>query len=121
MTPGYILIIDDDPDIQIALGEFLGDEGYKTKGAVNGAEALKLLNSANELPRVILLDLMMPVCDGFQFREEQMKSSKLAAIPTVLLSADGSLKEKAIRLGIDDVLQKPIGLVALFSMMKKVY
>src|SRR5579862_4602951 len=69
-TCSGILIVDDDPDIRDSLKEVLEDEGYEVNGVANGREALDYLRKSPR-PCVILLDLMMPVMDGWQFRREQ--------------------------------------------------
>ena len=68
---GGILVVDDDPDIRDSLREVLEDEGYDVSCVGNGREALDHLKAASPRPCVILLDLMMPVMDGWQFRKEQ--------------------------------------------------
>src|SRR5262245_59582395 len=78
-----VLIIEDDPDIREALAEILEDEGYATVLAGNGREALDHL-AKSEMPALILLDLMMPIMDGWQFRDEQRRSPSYAAIPVVV-------------------------------------
>ena len=77
-----ILVVDDDPDIRDSLREVLEDEGYGTSCVANGREALDFLRSGKR-PCVILLDLMMPVMDGWQFLEEQKRDPALAAIPVL--------------------------------------
>ena len=72
---GGILVVDDDPDIRDSLREVLEDEGYEVACVGNGREALDHLKTANPRPCVILLDLMMPVMDGWQFRKEQKQDA----------------------------------------------
>lgn len=81
-----ILLVDDDPDIRETLSEFLSDEGYDVASAGNGREALQALRGAPP-PCVILLDLSMPVMDGFEFRAEQLKDAAIAGIPVVVVTA----------------------------------
>src|SRR5215510_8699670 len=64
-----VLVVDDDQDIRDALCELLRDEGYEAIAVANGEEALTYLKGGN-LPCVILLDLMMPVMDGWEFRRQ---------------------------------------------------
>src|SRR5205814_8831977 len=83
-----ILVVDDDPDIRDSLREVLEDEGYDVSCVGNGREALDHLKAASPRPCVILLDLMMPVMDGWQFRREQKKlEPELANIPLVVITA----------------------------------
>jgi CheY-like chemotaxis protein len=83
---GSILIVEDDLDIREALAEALGFEGYDVLLAENGQEALDVLR-VGPLPHVILLDLLMPVMNGWEFRQEQLADPALAGIPVVVVSA----------------------------------
>jgi len=101
------MVIDDDHDIRATLGALLEDEGYRTVLAKNGREALQLLRGGL-IPRAIVLDLMMPVMDGWSFRAEQRIDPDLRDIPVVVLSAS-AVGTNAIRnqLGISECLRKP--------------
>lgn len=81
-----VLVVDDDADIRSTLEEVLTDEGYAVVAAANGLDALAILR-AGERPCVILLDLMMPVMDGYRFREAQVRDERLATIPVVVMTA----------------------------------
>ncbi len=94
-APTDVLVIEDDPLIRDGVAELLRDDGYEVRTAVNGAEALASLRSA-PLPDVILLDLMMPVMDGWQFRVEQKKDAQLARIPVIAMSASRTSQAAAI-------------------------
>jgi len=102
-----LLVIEDDPAVLDALREVLEDEGHEVLVAANGREALTRLRSENR-PNLILLDLMMPVMSGWEFREAQLQDETLAAIPTVILTADGRAAQKALELQSAGFLQKPI-------------
>lgn len=82
-----VLIVDDDRDIREMLVQTLEDEGYPVFSAADGAEALALLTSDGGAPCLILLDLMMPGMNGWEFRAAQLLAPHLAAIPVVVLSA----------------------------------
>src|SRR5579872_6621682 len=82
---GVILIVDDHEDIRESLGEVLSEEGFRVALAANGREALKYLND-NDPPCLILLDLMMPVMNGYEFRSWQRENTELARIPVAVLS-----------------------------------
>lgn len=104
----HIFMIEDSVDIQILLSRFLRGEGYSISYANNGREGLeKLLNSSEELPSVILLDLMMPEMDGFEFRREQQKHAKIAGIPVIVMTADNDIRAKANQLKANAFLKKP--------------
>src|SRR6185503_16336865 len=94
-----ILIVEDSLDIQTLLARFLESEGYTVARAANGNIALNLLQSVETLPNLILLDLMMPDMDGFQFRDEQKKNPRLAKIPVVVMTASGDIQSKAMKIG----------------------
>jgi CheY-like chemotaxis protein len=116
----YILIVEDDHDIREALTQILEDEGYPVRGASNGREALDVA-AAGPPPSLILLDLMMPIMNGWQFRAEQMKDARLASVPVLVISADPNLQPKASALGVAGILKKPIALDDLLSAIKVYY
>ena len=118
MRPKTVLIVEDDLDVSETLALVLADEGYETALAMNGVEALQLLRGGLS-PCLILLDLMMPVMDGYAFRVEQQKDPKLAPIPTLILSAAQGLGAEAQKLGVDEYLTKPVRLDALLDVVKR--
>jgi CheY-like chemotaxis protein len=91
MTVGSVdvLLVEDDYDLRDATTDALEQGGYRTVAVLNGQEALEWLADAAHRPSLILLDLMMPVMDGWQFREEQLKNPAFASIPVAVLSARG--------------------------------
>ena len=113
-----ILVVDDDGDVREALSSVLESEGYDVVTAINGADALAHLRAATTTPCVILLDLMMPVMDGFRFRSEQTSDLALSAIPVILLTADGNAQQKAATLGTAGFLKKPVDLDVLLDAVK---
>jgi signal transduction histidine kinase len=100
-----LLVVEDDADIREALDGLLSMEGFHVKGCSNGREALDWLHGAAK-PDVILLDLMMPIMDGWQFRVAQKDDPELAAIPVLAFSADATAKAAAI--DADAYLKKPV-------------
>jgi CheY-like chemotaxis protein len=119
-SSGYILIVEDDDDIREALTQILELEGYQVREAVNGREALDI-SAQQPTPSLILLDLMMPVMDGWQFRSEQMKDPVLSKVPVVVISADASVHEKVASFGAASVLPKPISLDRLLRAVESLY
>lgn len=103
-----ILIVDDDRDIRETLKELVEQEGFAAICAENGEDALTELRSGDVLPCVILLDLTMPVMDGFAFRAAQLADPALAAVPVVVMTADGNLEDKRKRIGAERALKKPM-------------
>lgn len=113
-----VLVVDDDDDIRESLIGFLEAEGYCPIGAPNGKRALELLAALESPPRLIVLDLMMPVMDGRVFRKEQLRSPTLAKIPVVLISAYApDPAEVARELRIPDFLSKPVDPVVLLQLI----
>jgi len=90
---GPILVVDDDRDIRDSLVEVLGEHGYPVIGAGNGVEALEILRTSAPPPSLILLDLMMPVMDGREFRERQLENPALADIPVIVISAYNDVEQ----------------------------
>ncbi len=111
MSP--ILVVEDDADIRSGVAEVLRQEGYEVATAAHGREALDWL--CGNSPSVILLDLMMPIMDGWEFRSEQLRDPRLARIPVVLLSGAGDVRQHATSLGADGFLVKPLDIDELFT------
>ncbi|HXH30332.1 MAG TPA: response regulator [Bacteriovoracaceae bacterium] len=115
-----IFIVEDDEAIRESLVELLETEGYEVFSAENGQDALEQLSSGTHLPALILLDLMMPIKDGYQFYEEKALNKKIADIPVVIMSADGDLKRKIEKLGISRYLKKPVDIEKVLSMVAEI-
>jgi CheY-like chemotaxis protein len=105
----HILIVEDDDEIREAMVLVLEQQGYLVNEARNGREALELLQ-IGETPRLILLDLMMPVMDGWRFLQEAHRRFPDQHTPVVLLSAVRELSEEARKLGVACYLPKPFNL-----------
>lgn len=82
-----ILVVEDDHDIRVSVRNLLEDEGYRVLSVTNGRIALDLLERADPAPSLIILDLMLPVMDGWQFAERLRARPRLADIPIVIMSA----------------------------------
>lgn len=102
-----VLVVDDDDPIREALRDLLEDAGFATVGARHGLEALKALATLPTTPTFILLDLMMPIMDGWAFCRSRWKSRTLREIPVILISAV-DMSESNRPTGIDAFLPKPI-------------
>src|SRR6185436_17517642 len=87
MATHRIFVVDDEDMIRDSIVEFLDENGYEAIGAAHGRDALDKLTASGPRPCLILLDLMMPVMDGQSFREQQLQTPELAAIPVVVFSA----------------------------------
>ena len=109
-----ILIVDDDQGVRGVLAQILEDEGHAVRTATNGLDALEKLRGA-VTPCVILLDLMMPVMNGWEFMTQRQEEREIAAIPVVVISADQGARAKAEAIGAVDCLEKPIDLNRLID------
>ena len=119
MDKKILLIVEDDRGIRESLVEILGLEGFTVISAENGADGLEKLKQSQVRPNLIVLDLMMPVKDGYQFRKEQEEDHRYADIPVVLLSADGHIEEKKMRIGAKAYIKKPVDIDVLVDSIKK--
>jgi len=113
-----ILLVEDDFDMRDALIPILEYEGHRVVGAANGREALDQLR-AGAKPSLILLDLMMPVMDGTEFRAEQLRDPSLASIPVVVVSADPAARSKAKIMGAAGCIEKPLDIDAFLSQVRQ--
>ncbi|WP_437290506.1 response regulator [Sorangium sp. So ce406] len=112
-----ILIVDDDAAIRRTLSELLEEEGYSVASAANGLEALAYLRGDPSSIALVLLDLMMPVMDGFQFRAEQKRDPALASMPIVVMTARGGTDRAAI--DADAIISKPFDLLKLMDIIER--
>ncbi len=111
-----IFIVEDDVDTREMLGRFLELEGFGVETACNGRQALDRLDQGLRVC-VILLDLMMPVMDGWQFRREQVQHEELAAIPVIVVSAAG--RERLQQIDADGYVAKPVDLDELLKQISQ--
>jgi CheY-like chemotaxis protein len=102
-----VMIVEDDRDTREMLGRFLELEGFDVRTAANGQLALEALDEDAAAPEVILLDLMMPVMNGWQFREHQRRDPRLSRIPVVVVTAAGP-REDIPEISADAWLSKPV-------------
>ncbi len=113
-----ILVVDDDEDARDLLCSFLRSQEFTTVSAANGQEAMDYLQSSKPLPGLMLLDLNMPIVDGFAFREEQLASSDaLAHVPVIVMSALPPTDSAG--LCVEDVLRKPLSLPLLLDAIRR--
>ena len=114
-----ILLVEDDRDICEIVEQVLAEENYETIAVANGAEGLAHLRSPAPRPFVIMLDLMLPVMDAWQFRAEQMRDAAIADIPVVIFSANPKLGTHADALGAAAVIRKPPDLEELLRTLAR--
>jgi CheY-like chemotaxis protein len=101
----HILVVEDDKDLRDTLCDALELEGYVAVCVENGRAALRHLATSAK-PCMILLDLMMPVMDGWTFRQELLKDPLLAAIPVIVMTAAAPARARAVP--SQGILYKPL-------------
>jgi CheY-like chemotaxis protein len=112
-----VIVVDDDPDLREGLRDLLAGEGYLVHTAENGERALEMIRSVGDGP-IVLLDLMMPVMDGWHVLDELRRQG--CALPVIVVSAggNGTLEERAIRRGAVAFLRKPFQLGTLLGLLR---
>jgi CheY-like chemotaxis protein len=113
-----ILLIEDEPDMREDLAFLLADEGYRVRTAAHGAEALALLEGGAR-PAVILLDLMMPVMDGWETRARLRTTPALSNIPIVILSGVANDEKEIAALAVAAYVTKPINVSRLCDVIDR--
>lgn len=113
---GYVLLVEDDDDLAEILMAALEDEGYRVVLARNGAEALRTTETA--MPALVLLDMFMPVMDGFEFARRFEEHYGRAA-PIVVMTASENARRLAEQVAADDVLAKPFGTSLLLRIVSR--
>lgn len=112
-----ILLVDDSEEHLLLISQFYKANGYALECAKNGQEALDFLKAkeGTGLPAFILLDLVMPVMDGYEFRKFQLQDSQLAKIPVVILTSDGQIEKKTMQMGAAGYVKKPVEISRLLE------
>src|SRR5262245_8739347 len=113
---GPILIVDDDPNLQRLMTKFLKMEGFASIPASNGREALDYLRGGGNAS-VILLDLRMPVMDGWTFRKEQREDPGLAEIPVVVITGIDS--GPMVEFGAAAAFHKPVSFLDILGVVRR--
>lgn len=101
---GTILVVEDDSDTREALCEFLEQSGYNVRPAENGLSALHEIRTCDEPPALILLDLFMPVMDGYDFLRRMGNEGRIQRVPIILMTGDPWAPPS----GVNAILTKPI-------------
>jgi CheY-like chemotaxis protein len=107
-----VLVVEDDPDAREAISEILRTEGHRPVEVADGREALKSLRGGLR-PCLIILDMLMPGMDGWQFRRAQCADESLAKIPVVVVSGVRAARNSAMQGGAVAFLSKPVAPDAL--------
>jgi DNA-binding response OmpR family regulator len=115
-----LLLVEDDRDVREAIAEVLEQEGYAVVQARSGVEAIRWLNDAPAKPAAILLDLMMPIMDGWEFMSRWQKNQAWSSIPIVVISADSNAKERIEALQTTAAyMRKPIDIDELLALLAR--
>lgn len=116
-TAGRVVaLVEDDVEFRNMLRELLEEEGYDVVALANGAEALETLR-AGVTPNVILLDVSMPVMDGFDFLRQRNEDPRLAQVPVVLVT--NAKPHERPTVGVSDVVRKPIDIDEILFAIKR--
>lgn len=111
-----VLIVEDDADLREMMAQLLALEGYVATTVANGLEALEYLERGDK-PDVILLDLMMPVMDGWEFRRQQQSDPAVANVPVIILSAID--QRRAADVDAVAFLKKPLDFDRLLELVRR--
>ncbi len=111
-----VLIVEDDADLREMMAQLLALEGYVATTVANGLEALEYLERGDK-PDVILLDLMMPVMDGWEFRRQQQAVPTLANVPVIILSAID--QRRAAEVDAAAFIKKPLDFDRLLELVRR--
>jgi CheY-like chemotaxis protein len=110
-----ILVVDDDHDLRESLREILEEEGFETIGASNGQEAIDLLRGGQPAPRVILLDIMMPVMTGLDVVDRLRRDAPFSSTPVVFMTAFRTLVKTDLK---TRVLYKPFSIDGMLAAIR---
>jgi len=119
MSGPLVMLVEDDADIRDTIVEVLEYRGFEMLSAEDGAQALARLRAAPVKPALILLDLTMPVMNGWEFMAAKALEPELAAIPVVVLSAVANIERQGEAPRWAGILSKPVGLQTLLETIRK--
>jgi CheY-like chemotaxis protein len=110
-----VLIVEDDDDLREMMAQLLSLEGFQAAAVANGQEALEYLRQGTA-PDLILLDMMMPVMDGWEFRRRQKSDPSMAEVPVIVLSAldQGRITD----ISAEAILKKPLDFDRLLELVR---
>lgn len=113
-----MLIVEDDADLREMMAQLLTLEGFRAEAVANGREALNYLHQSPR-PDLILLDLMMPIMDGWEFRKRQQQEPAIADVPVIVLTALDRAQARAADLSGVDFLKKPLDFDRLLELVHR--
>ena len=114
-----VLVVDDDPDALDAITTILEDAGYDALRAANGRDALGQLGDHRGRCDLILLDLLMPVMNGWDFRRKQKETPAFADIPVLLMSAGAHMATVSGELNAAGYVTKPVEMSDLLEVVRQ--
>src|SRR6476619_4917232 len=121
VTLPRLLLVEDDVPVRDSLREALQEEGFRVVTAANGRDALAVLRRGPR-PDAILLDLMLPVMDGWDFRQEQLRDPALSDIPTFVVTATGfSIETVRTQFGDVELFPKPVPFLDLLAALGRIH
>ena len=103
-----VLVVEDDPDCRDLMADLLSVSGFRSTTAANGVEALEKLKQLGHSVCLIVLDLMMPIMNGWEFRSAQLRDNRMRDIPVIVLTADVRVDVSAAQLAPVACLPKPV-------------
>ena len=119
MNNREVLVVEDDNDLRESLCQALRDNGFSVVSATNGQQALEVLHGGSR-PAVILLDLMMPVLNGWELRDALRDDPRLADIPQLVISAYmDEAEQHVLALPPDDCIRKPFHIRILLEAIER--
>jgi putative two-component system response regulator len=107
---GYLLLVEDDPDLRLIESEILESEGYRVHAAADGLEALEILGREPEPPVVVLLDLRMPRMNGWDLAARLRADPAWRDIPIIVVAAHYAIADEAAAIGARTWLHKPVSI-----------
>jgi CheY-like chemotaxis protein len=117
---GYILLIEDDAGVREGLSEIISSEGYPVVSCADGQMAMDRLASADELPRMIVLDFAMPHMDGWAFLAERKKDARLSRIPVLGMTASQQfVGQRRPPDEVEELLRKPFPVEDILRSIEK--
>ena len=115
-----ILLVDDEPGIRTAVQAYLKDEGFDVTTAVDGEDGLQ--KATQMMPDVVITDVMMPRCDGYELLKKLRSDERLGGTPVIFLTAKGMTLDRTqgYEAGVDDYISKPFNPDELVARVKNV-
>ncbi|MFH1723816.1 MAG: response regulator [Elusimicrobiota bacterium] len=120
VTSARLIVADDEPELLVMMKEALQSQGYEVRTAANGQEAIDLVRA--DPPDIVVVDLWMPVKDGFSVCRELKAEPEFRHLPIVILSASGGRENKiqGLDLGADDFITKPVDIAELRARIRMI-